>query len=50
VPILAYGKNVRQNIDLGIRSTFADLGKTLLDYLGLENTLPGTSFLKDILK
>jgi phosphopentomutase len=50
VPILAYGKNVRQNIDLGIRSTFADLGKTILDYLGLENTLPGTSFLKDILK
>ncbi|MCI1959515.1 MAG: phosphopentomutase [Clostridia bacterium] len=50
VPILAYGKNVKENVDLGIRSTFADLGKTILDYLGLENTLPGTSFLKDILK
>jgi len=50
VPVLVYGKNVRENVNLGIRSTFADIGKTILDYLGLENTLPGTSFLSEISK
>ncbi len=48
VPLLVYGKNIKKGINLGTRSTFADLGKTILSYLGISNGLPGTSFLKDI--
>ncbi|MGL4791344.1 MAG: phosphopentomutase [Anaerotignaceae bacterium] len=48
VPILAYGKKCKNAVDLGVRSTFADLGKTVGDYLALENSLAGTSFLKEL--
>ncbi len=45
VPLLVYGKPVKAGVDLHIRSTFADLGKTIADYLGIEaGNLPGTSF------
>ena len=49
VPILCYGKMAKHGVNLGTRSTFADLGKTILDYLEIKNTLPGTSFLNEIL-
>ena len=49
VPLLVYGKNIKHGVNLGVRSTFADLGKTVVDYLGIENSLPGTSFLKNII-
>ena len=49
VPILCYGKKAKSGVNLGTRSTFADLGKTILDYLEIKNTLPGTSFLNEIL-
>jgi phosphopentomutase len=45
VPILAYGKNLAQGVDIGIRKTFSDMGKTVLDHLGIENELFGESFL-----
>ena len=48
VPLLIYGNEIRSNVDLGIRSTFADLGKTICEGLGLKNSLPGESFWKDI--
>ncbi|MDO4395878.1 MAG: hypothetical protein Q4C51_03705, partial [Clostridia bacterium] len=35
---------------LGIRKTFADVGATICDYLGVAPTAIGTSFLKDILR
>lgn len=46
VPILVYGKKLQQGVNLGIRSTFADLASTIADYLGLDATLKGESFLK----
>ncbi len=46
VPILVYGKKLRQGVNLGVRSTFADLASTIADYLGLDATLKGESFLK----
>ena len=49
VPILCYGKKAKSGINLGTRSTFADLGKTILDYLEIKNSLPGTSFLNEII-
>ena len=33
-------------MDIGIRDTFADIGKTILDYLSVDNELQGNSFLQ----
>ena len=50
IPILVYGKNIRPGAALGVRKTFSDIGKTVLDYLEIENDLYGESFLKEIQK
>ena len=44
IPILMYGKNVEPR-NLGIRKTYADIAKTVLDNFQIENNLPGESFL-----
>lgn len=47
-PMLAYGKNVNA-VNLGVRDSFADIGKTVVEWLGVEdNDLFGESFLKEI--
>jgi phosphopentomutase len=46
VPILAY-RNHMQGRDLGTRSTFADLAKTVAGYFGIEGIKHGEDFLKD---
>lgn len=49
VPLIVYSPNGKKNIDLGVRQTFADLGKSVVDYFGFsENELKGTSFLEHI--
>lgn len=49
-PMLAYGKKLKQDVDLGTRTTFSDIGATVLDWFGLPTTrICGTSFLKEIL-
>jgi len=50
VPLLVCGKNIKSNVDLGIRSTFADLGQTISEYLDLGAVFEAESFLNDILK
>ncbi len=50
VPLLVYGKHVKEGVDLGVRKSFADLGQTISDYLGLGATFEAESFLQDILK
>ncbi|MBP3596671.1 MAG: phosphopentomutase [Clostridia bacterium] len=50
IPIMIYGKNIKSNVDIGIRETFADISATLLDIYGLEQTGCGTSFKKMIYK
>lgn len=47
-PFLATGPRVRPGLDLGTRSTFADLGATLTDLFGLAPGRHGTSFLKEL--
>jgi len=42
-PILVYGKNIKQNVNLGTRQTYADISATILEILGLE-ILIGESF------
>lgn len=49
IPILVYGEEIKQNINLGIRNTYADISATILDILNMEQ-LEGTSFKKEILK
>lgn len=49
VPLLVYGKKCRQGVNLGIRQSFADVGTTVSDILGVENTGIGTSFKEEIL-
>lgn len=44
VPILVCGKKVRQNVNLRIRGTFADVAQTLAQYHGVEFDGPGESF------
>lgn len=50
IPIMVYGKNIKQNVDIGIRETFADIAATILDIYGLEQTKYGTSFKELIYK
>lgn len=49
VPLLAYKKTMKSCRSLNIGSTFADVGKTVLDYYKIQNSLPGESFLKKII-
>lgn len=50
VPLLVYGPKLKNNVNLGIRDTFADVGQTIAEYLGVkvDANLAGTSFYKDI--
>jgi phosphopentomutase len=50
VPVLLSGANVRAGVDLGTRSTFADLGQTLAENFAVERLPHGTSFLAQILE
>ncbi|ASS75035.1 phosphopentomutase [Tumebacillus algifaecis] len=50
VPLLVYSKNGQANVDLGTRSTFADLGATIAENYGVQSTGLGESFLKQIVK
>lgn len=44
VPFIMYGKNITPK-NLGTRTTFADMGATVLDYLGVNSTIAGKSVL-----
>ena len=50
IPVLVYGKNVKPGVNIGTRETFADIGKTILDFFNVQNELVGKSFLNDIIK
>lgn len=42
IPILMYGKNIKENVNIGLRTTFADIGKTVEEYL-LGDVVPSDS-------
>lgn len=46
VPVLYFGKNKIAK-DLGVRKTFADVGKTAADFFNIKNDLKGISFLNE---
>jgi phosphopentomutase len=48
VPLFVVGETVRPGVDLGVRSTFADLGQTIVDLFGVGPLRHGTSFLHQL--
>ena len=47
IPLLVYGESVTP-CNLGVRESYADIGKTVCDLLGVKNDLAGTSFKEEI--
>lgn len=50
VPLLGYYNGLQTTIDVGERTSFADLGKTVLDNFGYSEVAHGTSFLDKLKK
>lgn len=48
IPVLIYGKGIKENVNLGILDTFADIGQTIADVLGCGPIEIGTSFYEKI--
>lgn len=49
IPVVIYGKDIKQGVDLGVRESFADIGATIVEILGADKTEIGESFLKEII-
>jgi phosphopentomutase len=47
VPLLVYGKEAKNGVDLGTRESLADIGQTIAENFGLRLSA-GTSFLKTV--
>ncbi len=47
IPIVAYGKKLKEGVDLGVRDTFSDIAATIAEYFGYQFPA-GTSFLKEM--
>ena len=50
VPFLVYGKDIKAGVNLGTRSSFADIAATIQDIFEVEQKTAGTSFKDEILK
>lgn len=49
-PLLIYGKEICENVNLGTRESFADIAATILDIFEVENNTDGTSMKEYLLK
>lgn len=49
IPLLVFGPSVKNDVNLGIRNTFADVAATIADNFNLPSPEIGVSFLKEIL-
>ncbi|MBP3503200.1 MAG: phosphopentomutase [Clostridia bacterium] len=49
IPILIYGKQIKENVNIGTRKTYADISATILDLFNLSKLENGTSFKNEIL-
>ena len=50
VPVLVCGNDVKENVYIGVRKTFADLGQTVTDIFEIEPLKNGKSFKNLIIK
>ena len=39
-----YGKDIKKGVNVGTRTTFADIAATILDIFGVKNNTDGESF------
>lgn len=47
-PLLVYGKQIRQGVNLATRKTFSDIAKSILDIFQINADICGTSFWNQI--
>ena len=50
VPLLVYGKNIKEGVNLGVRKQCSDIAATVAEYLGINEMFGAESFLKDVIK
>jgi phosphopentomutase len=50
VPLLAYNRMMKRGVNLGLRSSFADVAQTIAENFEIRTSFPGKSFLKDIVE
>lgn len=48
VPMIIFGDKIKAGVDLKTRNTFADIGKTIAYIFGIESSIPGTSFYREV--
>ena len=48
VPLIVYSKNIKP-VNLHTRNGFCDIGKTVCDYLNINNNISGNSFLEEMI-
>jgi phosphopentomutase len=48
VPVLVFGHHIKPGVELGTRSTFADVSATIADLLDIAWSGPGESFAKEV--
>lgn len=48
-PLIICGKQIKPNKNLHTKSTFADIGASIVEYFGIKKEVAGTSFLSEIL-
>ena len=49
VPVVVYGKDIKEGANIGTRESFADIGATIAEMLGVKGTEIGISFLEELL-
>ncbi|MBU2568118.1 MAG: phosphopentomutase [Elusimicrobia bacterium] len=49
VPLLVYGKKIKKGVNLGVRGSFSDVGRTIADFFNLDGMKNGASFRKEII-
>lgn len=49
IPLLVYGSEIKENNNLGVRNSFADIAETVLELLEIDGIGTGTSFAGEIL-
>lgn len=46
VPLIVFSKKYKKSVNLGVRNSFSDIAKSVLDFYGVENNFFGKSFLQ----
>lgn len=49
VPIICWSRSLNTEVNLGVRSTYADMAATIAEFFGLEERFGATSFLQELM-